>query len=160
MKLEIELIPAPLQYKSLNKLTTIPIWKSIKEDIFQKEGKKCWICNSETQLLQAHEFWEYDNKKHIQKLIAIHHLCLKCHMINHILFATETKVGEKVLSDNNLTKEDLIKHFCIVNNCSKEDYEAHYKKQVKIYIKRSNIENWKQDLGEYRKYVEFQKKLF
>jgi len=149
MKLTIEIIPSPLWNKNLNKTLPRETWKKIKEDLFNKEGRKCWICNSETTPLHAHEFWNYNDKKHIQKLVAIHHLCLKCHMIKHILFSTATEDGKQVLKDNNTSEEDLIKHFCKINNCTEEDYMKHFEEQRELYHKRSSYKKWKQDLGCY-----------
>ena len=39
-----------------------------KNQDFEKEGRKCWICGAENTRLEVHEFWEYDNKNHIQKI--------------------------------------------------------------------------------------------
>jgi len=71
------------------------IWNKIKKVLFKKEGRKCWICGATGIRLQAHEFWKAvpveqkilkKYKREIterKKLVAIHHLCGKCHMVKH-----------------------------------------------------------------------------
>jgi hypothetical protein len=79
-------------YVKKNKLNG---WYEIKKEIFlKKEEHHCWICGKESRL-QAHKFWKYDDKKHVQKLVAIHHLCDMCHKIKHIGFWCYTPDGRK-----------------------------------------------------------------
>jgi len=132
-------------YKKNNKLSE---WIKIKEELFEKEGKRCWICGKEESHLEAHEFWEYDEKNHVQKLKAIHHLCQMCHKIKHIGFWCHTKDGQEKLKKEGLTREDLINHFCKVNNCSREEFEKHEKEAFRIWSERSKYK-WKQDFGKY-----------
>jgi len=47
-----------------------------------------------------------------------------------------------------LTREDLINHFCNVNNCTRKDFERHEEEAFRIWSERSKYE-WKQDFGEY-----------
>ncbi|MCL0041537.1 hypothetical protein M1N12_00465 [Peptococcaceae bacterium] len=58
--------------------------RSRKSFLKKKEGRKCWVCGAENLRLEVHEFWEYNDKNHIQKLVAIHYLCSMCHKIKHI----------------------------------------------------------------------------
>ncbi|MDI6603171.1 MAG: hypothetical protein QME57_03605 [Patescibacteria group bacterium] len=71
------------------------VWNKIKKVLFKNEGRKCWICGATGVRLQAHEFWEAvpveqkilkKYKREIaerKKLVAIHHLCGRCHMVKH-----------------------------------------------------------------------------
>jgi hypothetical protein len=151
-KLTIDLIPSTVWFSSLyqiyKKNNQLHRWNEIKRELFEKEGRRCWICGKETIRLEAHEFWEYDDKNHIQKLKAIHHLCDMCHKIKHIGFWCYTKRGRNQLAKAGLTKEDLINHFCKVNNCSKREFEKHEKEAFKVWRERSKYE-WKQDFGKY-----------
>ena len=116
------------------------IWKKIKEDLIKKEGKKCWICgyDKDDAKLQAHETWSYDYKNKIMKLESIHHLCMKCHMLKHPLLF---RIGD-----------ELIKHFCKVNNCTKDDFKNHSEETERKFIERSKIK-WKQDFSIVDKYL-------
>lgn len=150
--MEIELIPVKVWYSSIQdfcrKNKKINEWRKIKKEIVEEEGKCCWICGKEGSRLEAHEFWEYDDKKNIQKLKAIHHLCSTCHKIKHIGLWCYTLRGKALLKKLRLTKEDLIDHFCKVNNCSIKDFEIHEREVFKIYRERSKYK-WKQDFGKY-----------
>ena len=78
-----------------------------KNQDFEKEGRKCWICGAENTRLEAHEFWEYDDKN---KLVAIHHLCSMCHKIKHIGFWCYTEDGRRQLKKAGLSREEFEKH--------------------------------------------------
>lgn len=151
-KLDIELVPRSAWNQSLynyfknNK--RIIEWNKIKNDIFLSEGRKCWICGAANSGLEAHEFWEYDETNGIQKLLAIHHLCSMCHKIKHIGF-WGTEDGLKILEKYNLSWEDIIKHFCRINECTIEDFQLHKKKAFEIWGGRNKLK-WKQDFGKYQ----------
>lgn len=75
-------------YSKLKEIGKLSVWRKIKEDLFKKEGRKCWICGAKNVRLNAHEFWKYTPigilpGKGIKKLVAIHHLCVKCHSLKH-----------------------------------------------------------------------------
>jgi len=152
-KLEIELIPQGVMYSSiyqyLKKKGKGTEWKRLKDKIFKKEGKKCWICNHGKGNFEAHEFWEYDEKARIQKLISIHHLCFMCHRIIHIGFSCYTDKGREILGSKGITKDDLIRHFCRVNGCSRIDFNRHENEAFKLWEHRNEID-WKQDFGEFK----------
>jgi len=151
-KLSIELVPSTVWFSSIHRLyregNQLEKWRRIKEDLFQKEGRKCWICGKEGVRLDAHEFWEYDDKNHVQKLGAIHHLCTLCHKIKHIGLWCHTSDGREKLAKEGLSREDLINHFCKVNDCPREEFEKHEKEAFGTWKERSKHE-WKQDFGEY-----------
>jgi len=151
-KLTIELIPSTVWFSSIYKIykkdNKLNKWRKIKKELFEKEGRKCWICGAENVRLEAHEFWEYDDKNHIQRLVAIHHLCGMCHKIKHIGFWCYTEDGRRQLEEEGLTRDDLIEHFCKVNNCSRKEFEEHEKEAFRIWRERSKYE-WKQDFGKY-----------
>lgn len=151
-KLEIELVPATIWFSSIyqiyKKEGKLKEWQRIKKKIFEKEGKHCWICGKSDRL-EAHEFWKYEDKNHIQKLVTIHHLCDMCHKIKHIGFWRYTSDGIKLLEKLGLTKKKLINHFCEINNCSIKEFKAHEREALKIWGKRSKYK-WKQDFGEYK----------
>lgn len=151
-KLTIELIPSTVWFSSLyqfykrNKRGNK--WRRIKNKLYDLEGRRCFLCGKEGSRLEAHEFWEYDDKNHIQKLVAIHHLCSMCHKIKHIGFWCHTEDGRKKLAKYSLTREDLIVHFCEVNNCSKEEFEKHEEEAFEVWRERSKHE-WSQDFRDY-----------
>lgn len=148
-KLEIELVPSSVWRSSLYQLLPRSVWHRIKQEIFAKEGRKCYICGSAEGRLSAHEFWKYDDEKHIQRLITVHHLCSFCHKIKHIGFWCHTAEGRKRLKQEGLDREDLIRHSCHVNNCAKEEFLKHEDEAFDVWRERSGHQ-WKQDFGKYR----------
>ena len=165
--LSIELVPSTVWYANLYNFyknnDQMEIWHELKQYLFEREGHHCWICKKEVRNLEAHEFWEYDDYTHVQKLIAIHHLCDLCHKIKHIGLWCYTPDGQAKLKRQQLTREDLVKHFCTVNNCTFEEFQNHEDSAFKEYSGRSKF-RWKQDLGVYNpkhrlKILKSQKKL-
>lgn len=151
LRLTIELVPSTVWFSSLYQIykenNQLSKWREVKRKLFKEEGQRCWICGQEGRL-EAHEFWEYDDKNHIQKLVAIHHLCSMCHKIKHIGFWCSTEDGRELLAKSGLTRDDLINHFCKVNDCSREEFERHEEEAFKKWAERSKYK-WVQDFGEY-----------
>ena len=151
-KLAIELVPSTAWFDSLYRYYQEQgkpaLWKEIKDEVFLKEGRRCWICGDSSARLEAHEFWEYDDKNHVQTLQAIHHLCGLCHKIKHIGFWCYTEKGRGILEKSGLSYKDLEDHFCKINNCSSEEFEIHQEEAFRIHKERSE-HKWTQILGKY-----------
>ncbi len=151
-KLTFELVPTTTWnvsiYQILNNSGNKALWYDIKKKLIEKEGDYCFICKSTQKPLEAHEFWEYDDKNFIQILVGIHHLCSMCHKIKHFGLWTRTQYGDENLKRLKLTEDDLREHFCKTNNCSLQDLKKYEKEAFDEYKKRSKQE-WKQDLKEY-----------
>ena len=160
MKLLIELVPSTVWYSSIyqyyQKSNNLQKWNEIKKELYQKEGDSCWICKAKVRPLEAHEFWSYDDKKHIQKLTAVHHLCDLCHKIKHIGLWFHSADGDKMLRQQKIRKEDIINHFCKVNNCSIDDFQKYEDSAFAQWKQRSAFQ-WKQDLGIYNLKFGFKK---
>ncbi len=151
-KLTIELVPSTAWFSSLyhvyREAGRLDEWRRLKEELFEREGRRCWICGRRGGRLEAHEFWEYDDENHVQRLVAVHHLCSMCHKVKHIGFWCYTREGRERLAREGLTREDLIEHFCRVNNCTREDFERHEEEAYRKWVERSR-HRWRQDLGSY-----------
>ena len=148
MKLTIELVPSNLWGFSVfgfYNLTNPDKWKNIRKDILRREGNQCWICGNRTKRLEAHEFWYYDERSHIQRLAEIHLLCSLCHRIKHIGRWCYTEDGRREFPNG---KEILIKHFIKTNRCSLEEFNQHERESFQIFNERSRHE-WTQDFGVY-----------
>ena len=151
-KLNIELVPSTIWYSNIHnyykKHNQMEEWRELKDYLFKTEGNKCWICCKDNTCLEAHEFWEYDDYRHIQKLAAIHHICDLCHKVKHIGLWCHTKDGTQKLNKQKLTREHLIQHFYRVNNCNREEFLQHEDAAFSQWTARSKFQ-WKQDLGVY-----------
>ena len=69
-----------------------------------------------------------------------------CHHVKHIGLAG-------ILADKGeLDYDELIEHFCGVNNCTKRDFEETRAKAFEVWENRSQYE-WKQDFGKYGDFI-------
>ncbi|MFA6269470.1 MAG: HNH endonuclease [archaeon] len=145
MKLEIELVPSTSWYSNLRKVLTIPEWNKLREEAYARSNYTCFICGNKGSL-HAHEEWVYDDNQKIQTLDKIVALCENCHMIKHAGFSMHTAEGKRKYST-----EKLITHFCIVNNCSQQDYKLHENEAFKKFNERSKYQ-WKFNLANLAQY--------
>lgn len=100
--------------------------------------------------MNLHEIWNYDDTRHIQKLEGFVLLCKMCHHVKHIGRA-------RMLADEGkLDYNEVVRHFCKVNDCSEKEFEKHRKEAFEIWKKRSVFE-WKQDFGKYKEFVNNEK---
>jgi hypothetical protein len=139
LRLEIELVPKPLWGRSLAKILPKKEWLALKTQRLQEKGGRCEICNH-TDGLQLHEIWEYDDGRHIQRLVAFRLLCDKCHSIKHF-GRTQTLAAE-----GKIDLKPIIVHFCKVNNCTFQDLREHWKSVYETWRERSKHQ-WTQELG-------------
>lgn len=146
LRLAIELVPASSWNQNLRSLLKPQMWKSLRKEVYKKNNHKCAICGrrpggplARREKLHAHEVWEYDDKKHIQRLKDIITLCRMCHAVKHIGLSG-IKAGKGKIS-----YESLVKHFMKVNNCERGVFEKHQKEAFKKFEERSRYE-WTLDL--------------
>ena len=139
-RLEIELVPKTIWWSNVRKLVSKEAWDKIRREQYKKAGYNCEICGAEKEL-HCHEKWEYDDEKHEQKLVGFVALCKNCHMIKHAGFSMYTQKGRELYD-----REELIRHFCKVNNCNKNDFIKHEDEAFRKWRERSG-HNWKQDLA-------------
>ena len=139
LKLTIELVPSSSWNQNLRSLLKPQMWGRLKKEVYKKYDYKCSICRAGGKL-HAHEVWEYDDEKHIQKLIDIIALCSKCHTVKHIglagILASQGKTNFK----------NLVKHFMKVNNCGRDVFEKHQAEAFKKFEERSHYE-WQIELN-------------
>lgn len=140
LKLEIDLIPESSWYSNLRSLMPKEAWDTLRKRVYRDFGFRCGVCGKKGKL-SCHELWKFDDKNHIQELTGLIALCELCHSVKHIgLSELRSDRGE-------IDFETLIKHFMKVNNCSRDVFEEHKAKSVKLFNKRSSYE-WKIKIGE------------
>jgi hypothetical protein len=146
MRLEIELVPSTVWESSLYRLLPKEVWNDIRDGIIKESGRKCQICGETDGTMNLHEIWEYEDVKHVQKLKGFILLCRMCHHVKHIGLAGI------LANEGKLDYDEVIKHFCKVNNCSEKDFEKHVDKAFEIWRERSKLQ-WKQDFGKYKEFI-------
>jgi 5-methylcytosine-specific restriction endonuclease McrA len=146
MKLTAELVPSTVWYSSLYRLLPRDVWNNIREGIIAKNSRKCQICGKTQGTMNLHEIRNYDDAKHVQKLDGFILLCVMCHHVKHIGLAGI------LANQGKLDYGEVARHFCRVNACSEKEFAKHVDDVFRIWKKRSQF-SWKQDFGEYGKYL-------
>ena len=87
--LTIELVPKTAWYTNVRSNVPESQWDIIRKKSYAKAQNKCEICgdNGRNQgvkhFVECHEIWEYDDQKHVQKLVGFIALCPYCHKVKH-----------------------------------------------------------------------------
>ncbi len=140
-KLKAELIPKQLWHINLRKAMGRSKWKKIREEVCNRQGGVCAICNTRGRL-ECHEHWRFEDHDHILRLIEFLGLCKLCHHVKHLGLA---RVFER---KGILDFETIIQHFQQVNGCTRYEFNAHESAAKMEWIKRNRIE-WKADFGDF-----------
>jgi hypothetical protein len=146
LKLKIELVPSTSWYNSLRAKISREDWDKIRKKSYSDANYLCEICGANSQL-HCHEKWSFDNVKRIQRLEGVEAICVNCHMIKHAGFSMHTEEGKQKFN-----REELIEHFCKVNNCHRDDFLKHEDVAFTEYTKMSR-HFWTIDFGKYNNLI-------
>ena len=88
-KLTIELVPKTCWFSNVRSAVSSADWDKLKRHTAGNANRVCEICENVGPQwpVECHEIWEYDDKKHVQKLAGLIALCPSCHQVKHIGFA-------------------------------------------------------------------------
>ena len=142
LKLTIELVPRPCWHSNLHTSMPRATWDHLRRLVYTKYNYHCGICQASNVQMICHEIWQYDDEQHIQKLAGFIALCPMCNHCKHLGLAGT------LAAEGKLDFEQVIAHFMRVNQCSREDYEAHEKEAWRLFAERSK-HSWTTDLGKY-----------
>ena len=158
MKLEIDLVPSTAWYSNLRTKIPSQEWDKIRKQSYANANYRCQICGSDGKdqilvtkgslngTLNCHEIWEYDDKKHIQKLNGFLALCNDCHMIKHIGF------GMIQALKGLLDMDKLINHFTKINQVNRKTFDKHHEISFEVWRERSK-HKWTTDLNQWSNLV-------
>ena len=149
LRLTIELIPSSTWGMSLRKLASVRDWSKIRERCIKENKNRCGICDTKGRL-SCHEIWEFDDLKHIQRLVGFNALCNMCHSIKHIGNTL------RLAKEGKLDYESVVRHFVEVNRCSSKTFYEHREAEYKKWKGRSRHE-WEVDFGEYKNILDKKK---
>lgn len=141
MKLNFELVPDSCWYSNLRSELPKESWDKIRKKAYARAGGKCMICGAPTTRLEAHEQWEYDDEKGVQKLINVIAVCRACHEVIHI-GRTQLMGREREASE----------HFMKVNGCTYAEYRKALGEANEKHRDRSRRE-WQLDVSELDKFI-------
>jgi 5-methylcytosine-specific restriction endonuclease McrA len=119
MKLTIELVPRTAWYTNVRSNVSRAEWDIIRRKSYKEANYVCEICgdNGKNQgfnhPVECHEIWEYDDKRHKQKLVGLISLCPYCHKCKHVglaqLKGEEDVVIKQLMSVNKITEKQALK---------------------------------------------------
>jgi hypothetical protein len=139
LRLEIELVPKPLWGKSLASTLSRNEWEKLRAQRIGEKGERCEICGH-VGSVQLHEFWKYDDERHVQRLAGFQLLCDMCHSVKHF-GRTQT-----LASQGKLDLKPIVTHFCKINSCPFQDLKVHWRSMYEQWKERSK-HRWAQNLS-------------
>ncbi len=145
LKLAIDLIPKSCWKTSIRKSMPEAEWNEISQGVLQKADEACEICGSKEKIV-CHEVWKYDDKKHLQKLKGFRAICRMCYAVEHF------GLSQVLAMKGYLNLNEVIKHFCKVNDVSWDEFNKHKEKEFAKCRERSS-HKWKTDFGEWSKLI-------
>ena len=141
MKLNFELVPDSCWFSNLRSILSPAQWDIVRKEAYARADGKCMICGARAKL-EAHERWEYDEEKLVQKLSDVVAVCRACHEVIHI--------GRTQLLGN---EERACKHFMKVNGCTYAEYRKALGEANEAHIRRNQIPEWSLDLSYLKKFT-------
>lgn len=141
MKLNFELVPESCWYSNLRSALPQGVWDVIRKKAYARAGGRCMICGAPSARLEAHEQWEYDDDKGVQKLVNVVAVCKACHEVIHI--------GRTQLAGR---EREANEHFMKVNGVSYAEYRKALGEANAVHRERSRRE-WLPDVSELPKFM-------
>lgn len=134
-------MPDSCWYSNLRSALPKEAWDRIRKKAYARAGGKCMICGALSSRLDAHEQWEYDDEKGVQRLVNVVAVCRACHEVIHI-GRTQLMGREREASE----------HFMKVNGCTYAEYRKALGEANEKHRDRSRRE-WQLDVSELNKFM-------
>lgn len=142
LKLEFELVPDGCWKSNLRNIISKKAWDYLRSEAKERAGGKCMICGKQTNSLEAHEKWSYNEQKGIQKLEDIIAVCKDCHQAIHIE-RTHLKGDWQRIED----------HFMKVNDCTYAQMRELMGQANERQRKLNQVSEWAIDLSYLKRYI-------
>ena len=139
LRLTLHLVPETSYGKNLREKIGRD-WQELRR-IRSAHGRKCVYCGwveSGGKYTHLHELWDYDDERHIQKLIGFECVCPDCHSIHHWGFS----------KFKGLDMDYLLEHACEINGCSESEFRKHIEDSFETWRERSR-HTWTTDTSFY-----------
>lgn len=150
LRLKIELVPSTSWGNNLRNALTKAEWDIIRKQTYRESGYRCSICGV-ASMIHCHEVWHYNDETYIQTLEKLQCLCNLCHNVKHY---GNTEI---LAADGKLSIDSVVEHFCKVNVCTVEDFQAHRDYSFGVWAMRSN-KQWVVGFGEYSGLIKAQER--
>ena len=133
-KLTFETVPEECWYANLRSALSPAEWDIVRKDAYRRYGYRCAVCGASGRM-EAHEKWNYDLERGVQKLEDVIALCKNCHEVKHI--SRTQLVGKGAEAEA---------HYMRVNGCTQSDYHADLAALNDRYQALNRVEGWVTDL--------------
>lgn len=142
IRLTIELVPRTCWYSNVRSNVSENEWAMLRRTTAAQANYRCEICGGrgDRWAVECHERWEYDDARHVQKLLGLIALCPACHEVKHIGLAGVKGRGEIA-----------VKHLAKVNGWTIEQADAYVGECFDVWKKRSEY-NWDLDMSYLQKH--------
>jgi len=136
-RLTVELVPATCWYSNVRSNVPPKIWKVLQQNTFGRANHRCEVCGGRGRRwpVEAHEIWEYDDSKRIQRLTGLIALCPACHEVKHIGLA---EVRGRL--------ESALAHLARINDWSASEARHYVEECFRLWEQRSRYP-WQLDLS-------------
>lgn len=145
LKLVINLIPESCFKASISKSMPEAEWDKISREVMQKADNACEICGSKEKVA-CKEVWQYDDKQHVQKLKGLRATCRMCFAVEHF------GLSQVLAMKGYLNLNEVIKHFCKVNDTTWDDFNKHKEIEFTKQRERSG-KKWKTDFDKWKEMI-------
>ncbi len=149
LRLRIELVPEPLWGRNLRALLSPGAWQKLRKKLIAERGLTCAICGAveeSAKRIHAHEEWSYDTTQTpaVARVSRVELVCARCHAVEHFgrlrRLYKDGRLEERVL-------EDVIAHFCAVNEVDVDAFLAHEDEAVREWRRLNRVADWIVDPG-------------
>jgi hypothetical protein len=140
----VELIPNTAHYSNVRTMLKPSEWDKLRKESYALANHKCEICgdNGKNQRykhpVECHEIWEYDDEKHIQKLIGLISLCPLCHLTKNIgramAIGNEKICYIQLIKVNKWSQEQVMKHIRAAFELNKERSKHQWTLDISLLV--------------------------
>ena len=130
----VDLIPITCWFTNVRYCISAKDWLRVRTLVYNRVKNVCEICGDGGSGLDAHERWEYDVKKKIQRLKRLICLCKPCHQTTHYGYAEINGNGQEAIA-----------HLCLIAGLSPEDAKHHIEAAFEVWNQRSTFQ-WHLDI--------------
>ena len=136
IRLTVELVPETCWFTNVRSVVQPDEWQRLKQITYRKARYRCEVCSGrgEQWPVECHERWQYDDDKHIQRLMGLIALCPVCHEVKHRGFANISG-----------RKHSAAQHLAKVNGWTMEEALAYIQAQCEVWEQRSQW-TWQLDI--------------
>ena len=137
VRLSIDLVPRGAWFLNLRSMLLPEQWDALRKETYRRVGYRCEVCGGKgpKHPVECHEKWEYDDRRHVAKLVGLAGLCPACHECKHIGLA---QIKGRL--------PQARKHLAQVNEIAVDEASDMIRDAFRVWKKRSE-HDWEVDIS-------------